>query len=126
MVAEWYKWDSLDHNKKGRFPIWKEKNINYIEDITWPHGDTKFIFECLYYINTNEIPKNFTLIVFCCERRDLLCSHSNGDISRVKILFSRESSHKYFIGVHIIESFILSKLLDRGLLETRSSLDLLF
>ena len=29
---------------------------------------------------TNEIPNRFTLRVFGCERRDLLCSHSNGDI----------------------------------------------
>ena len=34
----------------------------------------------MYYINTNEIPNHFTLIVFWCERRDLLCSHSKGDI----------------------------------------------
>ena len=34
----------------------------------------------LQVINTNELPNRFTLIVFWCERRDLLCSHSNGDI----------------------------------------------
>ena len=34
----------------------------------------------IYYIDTNELPNHFTLIVFWCERRDLLCSHSNGDI----------------------------------------------
>ena len=32
------------------------------------------------YINTNELPNHFTLIVFWCERRDLLCGHNNGDI----------------------------------------------
>ena len=51
---------------------------------------------------TNEIPNRFTLTVFWCERRDLLCSHSNGDtftcednmlFSHVNdIKFSRESS----------------------------------
>ena len=40
----------------------------------------------IYYINTNEIPNHFTLIVFWCERRDLLWSHSNGDI------FTREDN----------------------------------
>ena len=46
-----------------------------------------------YYINTNEIPNHFTLIVFWCERRDILCSHSNGDIFTCEdIKFSRESS----------------------------------
>ena len=47
------------------------------------------------------MPNHFTLIAFWCERRDLLCSHSKGDIftcednmlfSHVKIKFSRESS----------------------------------
>ena len=47
------------------------------------------------------MPNHFTLIAFRCERRDLLCSHSKGDIftcednmlfSHVKIKFSRESS----------------------------------
>ena len=30
--------------------------------------------------NTNEKPVHYTLIVFWCERRDLLCSYSKGDI----------------------------------------------
>ena len=72
----------------------------------------------LYYINTNEIPNHFTLIVFWCERRDLLWSHSNGDIftcednmlfSHVKISSFRELTW-YFIGVYII--FIINKRTD--------------
>ena len=81
------------------FSAWS--NGWYIEDITWPRGDTKFLFECwkifheherhkkrnfvspsghvmfylFYYINTNELPNHFTLIGFWCERRDLLFSH---------------------------------------------------
>ena len=37
------------------------------------------------------MPNHFTLIVFWCERRDLICSHSNGDIftSEDNLLFSR-------------------------------------
>ena len=47
----------------------------------------------IYFINTNEIPNHFTLIVLWCERRDLLCSHSKGDIFTCEdIKFSRESS----------------------------------
>ena len=47
----------------------------------------------IYYINTNEIPNHFTLLVLWCERRDLLCSHSKGDIFTCEdIKFSRESS----------------------------------
>ena len=47
----------------------------------------------IYYINTNELPNHFTLIGFWYERRDLLCSHSNGDIFTLEdIKFSRESS----------------------------------
>ena len=46
-----------------------------------------------YFINTNELPNQFTLIVFWCERWDLLCSHSNGDIFTCEdIKFSRKSS----------------------------------
>ena len=42
---------------------------------------------------TNEIPNRFTLRVFGCERRDLLCSHSNGDIFTCEDTnFSHESS----------------------------------
>ena len=56
-------------------------------------------------INTNEIPNHFTLIVFCCERRDLLCSYSKGDIftcednmlfSHVKISSFRAKAHLVF------------------------------
>ena len=59
----------------------------------------------IYYIITNELPNHFTLIVFWCERRDLLCSHSNGDIftrednmlfSQVKISSFRAKAHLVF------------------------------
>ena len=62
-----------------------------------PSGHVMFY----YYINTNEIPKHFTEKFFCCERRDLLCSHSNGDLFTCEnnviftcedLMFSRESS----------------------------------
>ena len=47
----------------------------------------------IYYINTNEMPNHFTLIVFRCERRNLLCSYSKGDIFTCEdIKFSHESS----------------------------------
>ena len=105
---------------------------NYIENITWPRGDTKFLFECWKIFHkwaqrTSEIffqheKKNFlspsghvmfyllykhhfTLIVFWCERRDLLCIHSKGDIltrednmlfSHVKISGFRAKAHLIF------------------------------
>ena len=56
----------------------------------------------IYHINTNKIPNHFTLTVFWCERRDLLCSHSKGDIftcadnmlfSHVKIASFRAQAH---------------------------------
>ena len=51
------------------------------------------MFYLLYTGKTNEIPNHFTLILFWCERRDLLCSLSNGDISTHEdIMFSRKSS----------------------------------
>ena len=54
---------------------------------------------------SNEPPNHFTLIVFWCERCDLLCSHSNGDIftcednmlfSQVKISSVRVKAHLVF------------------------------
>ena len=66
-----------------------------------PSGHVMFF---LLYI-TNEIPNHFTLIVFWCERRDLLGSHSKGDIftcednmlfSRVKISSFRAKAHLVF------------------------------
>ena len=63
-------------------------------------------------MNSNEIPNHFTQIVFCFERRDLLCSHSNGDLFTCEdniffftcedIMFSRESSPG--ISFSIVES----------------------
>ena len=59
----------------------------------------------IHYIKTNEIPNHFTLIVVRCERRDLLCSHSKGDIftcednilfSHVKISSFRAKAHQVF------------------------------
>ena len=67
----------------------------------------------------NEIPNHLTLtlIVFCWGRRDLLCSHNNGDISRVKTtcyfhmwryhVFARNLTW-HFIGVYIIKNVICS------------------
>ena len=114
-------------------------NNTEIEDITWPLGDTKFLFECwkifhsfaavtreiffqhekknfvspsghvmsIYYIITNEIPNHFALIVFCFERRNLLCSHSKGDIFTCEHnLFARKLTW-YFIGVYIIIFIII-------------------
>ena len=46
----------------------------------------------IYYINTNEIPSHFTLIVSWYERRKFLCSHSNGDIFTCENIFSHERS----------------------------------
>ena len=89
--------------------------VQYIEDITWLCGDTKFPFECWKIVHEwaqltseiffqqekrnfvspsgHEIPNHFTLIVFGCERRNLLCSHSKGHIfTSEDIKFLRESS----------------------------------
>ena len=52
---------------------------------------------------------------FSCERRDLLCSHSNGDIFTYENnrLFSRVNARKltwYFIGVYIINRILDGRL----------------
>ena len=70
------------------------KNISLVRVFStreekFPSGHGTFYI--LY--KTNEIPNHFTLIVVRCERRDLLCSHSKGDIFTCEdIKFSRESS----------------------------------
>ena len=67
-------------------------------------------------INTNEIPNHVNLIVFWCERRDLLCSHGKGDIFTCEDnncyfhmwryqVFARKLTW-YFIGVYIIKLII--------------------
>ena len=72
-------------------------------DFVSPSDHVMFYFY-LYYINTNEIPNYFTSIAFGCERCNLLCSHSNGDLftcednmlfSRVRICF-RTKAHLVF------------------------------
>ena len=75
------------------------KNISRVSDL-------QAAMQCsIYYINTNEIPNHFTLIVFWRERRDLLCSHSKGDIftcednmlfSHVKVSSFRAKAHLVF------------------------------
>ena len=73
-------------------------------DFVSPSGHVLFYY-LFYYINTNEIPNHFTETVLSCERRDLLCSHSNSDIftcennmlfSRVKISCFRAKAHLVF------------------------------
>ena len=84
-----------------------------IEDVTWRYEISLRVLKnisqvsacSIYYINTNELPNYFTLIVFWCERRDLLGSHSNSDIitrednmlfSHVKISSFRAKAHLVF------------------------------
>ena len=57
-----------------RYEISQHEKINFV------CPSRHVMFYLLYIINTNEIPNHFTLIVFWCERCDLLCSHSKGDI----------------------------------------------
>ena len=58
----------------------------------------------IYYIKTNEIPNHFTLIVVRCERRDLLCSHSKGDIFTCEdnILFSHMKISSFRAKAHLV------------------------
>ena len=67
----------------------------------WPCNVLLFNF---YYINTNEIPNHFTETVFSCERRDLLCSHSNGDIFTCEdnMLFSHVKISSFRVKAHLV------------------------
>ena len=49
-------------------------------------------------------PNHFTLIVFWCERRDLLCSHSKGDIFTCEdnMLFSQVKISSFCAKAHLV------------------------
>ena len=79
-------------------------NIVILEDIIWSLEDTKFLFECgkifhsfasIYYIDTNKIPNNFTLLFFFAAKGAInylaIASLSTGDLFKceVNMLFSR-------------------------------------
>ena len=55
-------------------------------------------------MNTNELPNHFPLIVFWCERCDLLCSHSNGDIFTCEdnMLFSHVEIPSFHVKAHLV------------------------
>ena len=94
----------------------------YIEDITWPRRDTKFLFECwkifhkwdfvspsghvmfhlLYKHQWNTKPFHFNS--FWCERRDLLCSHSKGDIFKCEdnMSFSHVKISSFRVKPHLV------------------------
>ena len=109
-------------------PKWLLFCGTYIEDITWPSRDKKFLFQCwkifqtffplekrnfvspschvmfylLYKHQWSTKPCNF---FFGCERCDLSCCNSNGDIftceenmlfSHVKISCVRAKAHRIF------------------------------
>ena len=55
-------------------------------------------------MNTNELLNHFTLIVFWYERRNLLCSHSNGDIFTCEdnMLFSHVKMSSFCTKAHLV------------------------
>ena len=69
----------------------------------------------IYYINTNEISNRCTLIVFWCERRDLLCSHGNGNIFTCEdnMLFSHVKIPSFRAKVHLVFHWCLCILLNK-------------
>ena len=60
----------------------------------------------MYYINANEIPNHFT---FRCERCDLLCNHSNGDLFTCEdnMLFSRVKTSCFRAKAHLVSYWCL-------------------
>ena len=54
--------------------------------------------------HSNELPNHFTLIVFWCERRSLLRSHSNGDIFTCEdnMLFSHVKIPSFHAKAHLV------------------------
>ena len=71
-----------------------------------------------YYINTNEIPGHFT---FRCERCDLLCDHSNGDLFTFEdnMLFSCVKISCFCMKAHLVFHWCLY---NKKLYQTRKSM----
>ena len=112
------------HVFKDPLSVWKKHmsrlslrnlfHLWYIEDITWPRGDMKSLFECWNIFSIRDTCRNtkpFHFNSFWCKRSDLFCSHSNGDIFtcednmlfwHAKISSFARKLTWYFIGVYKI------------------------
>ena len=78
------------------------KNISRVSAANeWNIFSTRYF----YYINTSEIPNHFTLIVFWCERRDLLCKITCYFHMWRYQVFARKLTW-YFISVYVIKRVI--------------------
>ena len=96
LLFECWKYFTSERSERVKYFFNSRREISYLQAA---------MLCSIYYIITNELPNHFTLIVFWCERRDLLCSHSNGDIftrednmlfSQVKISSFRAKAHLVF------------------------------
>ena len=89
---------------KKYFSSERSERVKYFSTLEKTFRISKRPCKVLFNINTDEIPNHFTLIVFWYERRDLLCSHSKGDIFTCEdITFSRESSP----GISLVTVYII-------------------
>ena len=84
-------------------------NLNHDTNIIYydyydNHNDNVAMECSIYYINTNEIPNHFSLIVFWCERRDSSCGHSYGDIFTCEdnMLFSHVTIASFRAKAHLV------------------------
>ena len=75
-----------------------------------PSGHVMFYLLYKHQQTTNGIPNHFTLIVFWCERCDLLCSHSKGDIFTCEdnLLFSHVKISSFRAKAHLVFHWCLS------------------
>ena len=114
----WNEWDIEDitwprRDTKFLFECWKifHEWAQRTSEIFSTHEEKFCISKrpcnvlLICYINTNEIPNHFTETVLSCERCDLSCSHSKGDIftcennmlfSCLKISCFRATAHLVF------------------------------
>ena len=93
--------------------LWVLKNISRVSAANkWNIFST--LMQQHTFINTNELPNHFTLIVFWCERCDLLCSHSNGDIFTCEdnMLFSHVKIPSFRAKVHLVFHWCLCILIN--------------
>ena len=88
------------------FHEWKQRTSEICfqhekRNLVSPSGHVMFY---LLYKHQDEMQNHFTLIVFWCERRDLLWSHSNGNIFTCEdnMLFSHVKISSFRMKAHLV------------------------
>ena len=67
-------------------------NRDGAEDITWPLGDTKFLFECWKYFTSTVAHRGHATYIFISRDKNTVYRAINWELSRDKFKLSRDKS----------------------------------